>query len=82
MISFTYKKKINKKVRPKITGTLSYGKLFFTCDDESSSFIPQPTEKWIDVEVPSFGLVFALQLNRKELEKVRELKKRLEEYLK
>jgi len=78
--SFTYKKKINKKRKPVITGTLSSERLLMTCYEPV--FTPLPLEKWIDVEVPSFGLQFALKLNRVELEKVRELKKRLEEYLK
>lgn len=78
MISYTYKKKINKRSRPNITSVMSFDRMLLTYHDP----IFPPKEKWIDVEVPSAGLSFALSLNRIKLEKIRELKGRLEAYLK
>ncbi len=78
MIRYTYKKKINKRSRPNITGVMSSGRLLLTCNDP----IFPPKEKWVDVEVPSFTLQILLLKNQLELAVIRELKGRLENYVK
>ncbi len=79
MISYTYKKKINKRSRSDITSIISNGRLFLTCDDPI--FPSKPKEKWVDVEVPSFTLQILLLKNQLELAVIRELKGRLENYV-